>query len=148
MRPRLICAALALSLAAVLGAANGARADSRYAGTYTTTRPGAESTQELTLVLDRRGRATLTTRFPDLDQRYGPKVLPVREAGTWRDRGGRADVRLTTVGLLRDGKLTSGRRDNNVFAFSLQRCSLIATQYSTFRYGEAGLSLEKSGCRG
>ncbi len=134
-------------LAAMLAATSGARAaDSRYAGTYTTTRPGADSTQALTLVLERNGRAMLTTRFPDLERRYGRDVLPIREFGSWRDRGSTADVRFAVLGLVRGGLLTKASRENKVLSFALRRCRLTAVQYSKLLYGEAGLNFNKSRC--
>jgi hypothetical protein len=146
MHPRLVFVC-ALIFAAVLAAATGVRADSRYAAVYTTTRPGADSTQELTLVLGRNGLATLTTRYPDLERTYGPRVLPIREVGKWRDRGAMADVHFTSVGLLRDGKLSQARRADKRIVFALEGCRLTATRYSKVTYGEAGLTMDKAGCK-
>jgi hypothetical protein len=139
--------AIAFALALVLASTAGARADSRYVGVYTTTRPGAESTQALTLVLDRSGRATLTTSYPDLEGRYGHGILPIQEQGTWRDRGATVLVRFTRVGMLRDRTIPQPVTDTNVIAFVLHRCRLTAVQYAQRLYGEAGLTFEKSGCR-
>jgi len=125
---------------------SGAPTPSPYAGTYVTTRPGAQGTQELLLVLTPNGQATFTTSFPELVQRLGPGVLPVRETGTWRVRGREVEVRLNAIGLLpRDGR-TQPRRENKLIVFTFMRCRLSATRYPTELYGEAGLTFEKSGC--
>jgi hypothetical protein len=145
MRMRFLVATLAL--AALLAAAGSAQAASRYAGTYTTLRPGADSTQAITLVLFPDGRAALTTSYPDLARSVGPGVLPISEVGTWRDRGATVEVRLTAFGLVRSGRIVQPRHDNNTMSFALQHCRLAAVRYSKVTYGEAGLSLDKSGCR-
>jgi drug/metabolite transporter (DMT)-like permease len=146
MRRRISTAAFALVV--LLAAATSAHAASRYAGVYTTTRPGADSAQLLTLVLAPNGRASLTTRYPDLERSVGPSVLPVSQVGTWHDRGATAEVRFTAFGLVRDGKLVQPRRDNNVIAFALlHRCLLRAVRYSKITYGEVGLSMDKANCR-
>jgi hypothetical protein len=119
----------------------------RYAGTYTTSRPGADSTQALTLVLDTKHRAMLTTRFPDLERRYGAAILPVRELGTWRERGGTADVRFSSIALLNHGKPQKSRAENKEIAFTLQRCRLTAVRYAKLLYGEAGLTFDRAGCK-
>jgi hypothetical protein len=148
MRPRPVSTAVAVAFA-LIALANGAHAAaSRYAGTYTTSRPGFDSTQALTLVLQPNGRATLTTRFPDLERRVGPSVLPVREAGSWRARGARADVRLTSIGLVRGGKLAQAKKEAKAIGFVLRGCRLISVQYSKLLYGEAGLRFDKAGCKG
>ncbi len=144
MRLRSLAAALAVSV--LLAAPAGARAASRYGGTYTTTRPGVDGTQALMLVLEPGGRASLTTSYPELARRVRG-VLPIRQTGIWRDRGATAEVRFTAFGLLRDGKLVQPHRDNNGFAFVLRRCRLVAVRYSKISYGEAGLTFDKSGCR-
>jgi hypothetical protein len=141
--PLLVASLFAVLLAA---AATGAPT-SRYAGTYTTTRPGADSTQALTLVLDGKHRATLTTRFPDLERLYGPGVLPVRESGSWRNRGATAEVHFTSIALLRDGRPQKARKDDKVIGFALQHCRLTAVRYSKLLYGEAGLTFDRAGCR-
>ena len=146
MRPCLFVSIFAL--AALLAATAGANAASRYAGTYTTQRPGADSTQLITLVLRPNGHASLTTRYPDLEHTVGPSVLPISEIGTWRDRGATAEVRLTAFGLLTGGKLVQVKRDNNVMTFALlRRCLLRAIRYSKVSYGEVGLTLDKENCR-
>ncbi len=146
MRMRLVAAAFAL--AALVLASASADAASRFAGTYTTTRPGADSTQAITLVLAPNGRASLITRYPDLERRVGPNVLPIAEVGTWRDHGGTAEVRFTLFGLVRDGKMAQPKHDNNVMTFSFaQRCLLRAVRYSKVNYGEVGLTLNKAGCQ-
>jgi len=146
MRKRFSAAAVAFAV--FLAATSSADAASRYAGTYTTTRPGADSTQLLVLVLAPNGRASLTTRYPDLERSVGPSVLPVSQVGTWRDRGATAEVRFTAFGLVRNGKMMQPRRDNNVIAFALlHRCLLRAVRYSKVTYGEAGLSMDKVNCR-
>ncbi len=140
--------AIAVAFAVILAATTSAHAASRYAGTYTTTRPGADSTQLLVLVLAPNGRASLTTRYPDLERSVGPSVLPISQVGTWRDRGVTAEVRFTAFGLVRNGKMMQPRRDNNVIAFALlHRCLLRAVRYSKVTYGEAGLSMDKVSCR-
>lgn len=138
--------AAVLAVCVVLGAPAAARSASRYAGTYTTTRPGVDSTQALTLVLEPGGRASLTTTYPDLERRVRG-VLPIRQTGVWRDRGATAEVRFTAFGLVRDGKLVQPHHDNNAFAFALRKCRLVAVRYSKVSYGEAGLTFDKSGCR-
>jgi hypothetical protein len=142
---RLIAATFAL--AALLGMPGRADAASRYIGTYTTMRPGADGAQAISLVLLPNGRAALTTSYPDLARSVGPGVLPISEVGTWRDHGATAEVRLTVFGLVRNGRIVQPRHDNNTMAFALQRCRLTAVRYSKVTYGEAGLSLDKSGCR-
>jgi hypothetical protein len=145
MRLRFSAAAFAFAaLLAVMGDADGA---SRYAGTYTTQRPGADSMQLLTLELQPNGRASLTTRYPDLERSVGRSVLPIIEIGAWRDRGATAEVRLKAFGLLRDGRIYQPRRDNNVIVFALRRCLLRSVRYSKVSYGEAGLSMDKANCR-
>jgi hypothetical protein len=144
MRMRFSAAVFAFALLAVTA---GAGAASRYAGTYITQRPGADSSQLITLELQPNGHASLTTRYPDLERRVGSSVLPIIEIGAWRDRGPTAEVRMKVFGLLRDGRIFQGRRDNNVIVFSLQRCQLRAVRYSKVSYGEAGLSLDKVNCR-
>jgi hypothetical protein len=144
---RMRFSAAAFALAALLVTAAGVNAASRFAGTYTTTRPGADSSQLLILELRPNGRASLTTRYPDLERSVGQTVLPIAEVGTWRDRGATAEVRFTAFGLLRDGRLFQPRRDNNVMVFELQRCLLRAVRYSKVTYGEAGLSMDKANCR-
>ena len=139
--------ALTFMVAALLAAPVGVGAASRYAGTYTTLRPGADSTQAITLVLLPDGRAALTTSYPDLARTVGPGVLPISEVGTWRDRGATAEVRLTAFGLVRNGRIVQPKHDNNTMAFALQHCRLTAVRYSKVTYGEAGLTLDKSGCR-
>jgi hypothetical protein len=121
-------------------------ATSRYVATYTTLRPGADSTQALALVLDRAHRATLTTRFPDLERRYGPAILPVRESGSWRERGATAEVHLTRIALVGNSK-QKPRRENKVIAFALNGCRLVAVRYPQLLYGEAGLTFERAGCK-
>ena len=132
---------------AVFNATTGAYAASRFVGTYTTQRPGADSTQLITLELQPNGRASLTTRYPNLERSAGPSVLPIAEAGTWKDRGATAEVRLTAFGLLRDGRIVQPKRYSNVMIFTLRRCVLRAVRYSKVSYGEVGLSLDKSDCR-
>jgi hypothetical protein len=145
---RMRFSAFAFGLAALIVAGTGAQAASRYAGTYTTTRPGADSTQAITLALAPNGRASLITRYPDLERRVGANVLPIAEVGTWRDLGATAEVRLTKFGLVRDGKIAQPKRDDNVMTFAFpQRCLLRAVRYSKVTYGEVGLTLEKAGCR-
>ncbi|MDP9107194.1 MAG: hypothetical protein M3N49_14850 [Candidatus Eremiobacteraeota bacterium] len=139
--------AAAFAFAALLAVITGADAASRYAGTYTTQRPGADSTQLITLELQPNGRASLTTRYPDLERSVGPSVLPIIEIGTWRDRGATAEVRLVAFGLLRDGRIYQSKRDNNVIVFALQHCLLRSVRYSKVSYGEAGLSMDKANCR-
>ena len=135
------------TLACVAAALPAAGAPAPYAGTYITTRPGAQSTQELLLVLARDGRATFTTSYPDLVQRFGPDVLPVRETGTWRARGGEVEVRFTAGGLLhRDGRLMPQKKEDKLIVFTLMHCRLSALRYPLELYGEAGLTFEKSGC--
>jgi len=145
MRTRFFAVTFALGM--VLAVASGADAASRYAGTYTTLRPGADSTQAITLVLFPDGRAALTTSYPDLARSVGPGVLPISEVGTWRDRGATAEVRLTAFGLVRNGSIVQPKHDNNTMSFALKHCRLTAVRYSKVNYGEAGLSLDKSGCR-
>ena len=146
MRRALPIAIATLACAAAALPAGGA--PSPYAGTYITTRPGAESTQELLLVLAPNGGATVTTRFPDLVKRFGPSVLPVRETGTWRPRGGEVEVRLTAGGLLRpDGRIVP-KREKKRIVFRLTHCRLSAVEYPVVLYGEAGLTFDKSGCTG
>jgi hypothetical protein len=144
---RMHLAAATFALAAVLAATAGADAASRYAGTYTTMRPGANSTQAITLVLLPNGRAELITSYPDLVRSAGPGVLPISEVGTWRDRGATAEVRLTAFGLVRDGRIIQPKHDNNIMSFALVHCRLTAVRYSKINYGEAGLSFDKTGCR-
>jgi hypothetical protein len=138
---------LTFTVAALLVTMAGAHAASRYVGTYTTMRPGADSTQAISLVLQANGRAALTTTYPDLVRRVGPGVLPISEVGTWRDRGATAEVRLTAFGLVRDGRIVQPRHDNNTMSFALRHCRLTAVRYSKINYGEVGLSLDKTGCR-
>jgi len=144
---RLRFSAAAFAFTALLAVIAGADAASRYAGTYVTQRPGADSTQLITLEMQPNGRALLTTRYPDLERSVGPSVLPIIEIGTWRDRGATAEVRLVAFGLLRDGRIYQSKRDNNVMAFALRGCLLRAVRYSKVSYGEAGLTLDKTGCR-
>ena len=123
MRKRFSAAAIAFAV--LLATTTSAHAASRYAGTYTTTRPGADSTQSLVLVLAPDGRASLTTRYPDLERSVGPGVLPISQVGAWRDRGATAQVRFTAFGLVRNGKMMQPRHDNNVIEFALlHRCLL------------------------
>jgi hypothetical protein len=136
------------TLACTAAALPAASAPSPYAGTYITTRPGAQSTQELLLVLAPDGRATFTTRYPDLVRRYGPGVLPVRETGTWRARGRDAEVHFTAGGLLHLDGLTAPRKEDKRLVFTLMGCRLSAVRYPVKFYGEAGLTFEKSGCTG
>jgi len=145
MRQRLTAAAFAFAALLAVTAASGAA--SRYAGTYIMQRPGADSTQLLTLELQPNGHASLTTRYPDLERSVGSSVLPIIEIGAWRDRGATAEVRLKAFGLLRDGRIYQGRPDNNVIVFALNRCLLRAVKYSKVSYGEAGLSMDKTNCR-
>jgi hypothetical protein len=145
MRMRYLAAAFAVVV--LLATAAGANAASRYAGTYTTQRPGADSTQLITLELRPNGRATLTTRYPSLERSVGPSVLPIVEVGTWRDRGATAEVSLGAFGLLREGRIVQPRRYSNVMVFALRRCLLRAVRYSKVSYGEAGLSFDRSNCR-
>ncbi len=145
MRPAIRFASAVLAFAALAGAASASPA-SRFPGTYVTTRPGAQSTQELVLVLALDGRATLTTGFPDLVHRYGSAVLPVRETGTWSERGREVEVRLTAIGLLRHDTIVRLRHENKVMALLLMTCRLSAVRYSKELYGDAGLTFEKSGC--
>ncbi|HEV2739221.1 MAG TPA: hypothetical protein VGU66_11630 [Candidatus Elarobacter sp.] len=144
---RLRFSAAAFAFAALLAVMPAAGAASRYAGTYTTQRPGADSTQLLILELQPNGRASLTTRYPDLERSVGRSVLPIIEIGSWRDRGATAEVRLTLFGLLRDGRIVQPRHDNNVIVFALQHCLLRSVRYSKVSYGEAGLSMDKANCR-
>jgi hypothetical protein len=134
-------------LAALLATTGSAHAASRYVGTYTTLRPGADSTQAITLVLFADGRAALTTAYPDLARSVGPGVLPISEVGTWRDRGATAEVHLTAFGLVSQGRIVQPRHDNNTMSFALRHCRLTAVRYSKVTYGEAGLTLDKNGCR-
>ena len=146
MRRVLPIAIATLACAAAALPAGGA--PSPYVGTYITTRPGAQSTQELLLILAPNGGATITTRYPDLVKRFGPGVLPVRESGTWRTRGSEVEVRLTAGGLLRsDGRMVTKREDKRI-VFRLTHCRLSAVEYPVVLYGEAGLTFEKSGCTG
>ena len=145
MRTRLLAAVFALGT--LLATMTGAPAASRYVGTYTTLRPGADGTQAISLVLLPDGRAALTTSYPDLARTVGPGVFPLSEVGTWRDRGTTAEVRLIAFGLVRSGSIADPKRENNAMTFTLQHCRLTAVRYSKVTYGEAGLSLDKSGCR-
>jgi hypothetical protein len=145
MRMRFSAAAFAFAL--LLAMTGGAHAASRFAGTYTTQRPGADSMQLLTLELQPNGHASLTTRYPNLERSVGSSVLPIIEIGAWRDRGATVEVRMKVFGLLRDGRIYQARRDNNVIAFALKRCLLRAVRYSRVSYGEAGLSMDKTNCR-
>ena len=145
MRMRFLAATFALAALFAMSAA--ADAASRYAGTYATLRPGADSTQAITLVLFPDGRAALTTSYPDLARSVGPGVLPISEVGTWRDRGATAEVRLTAFGLVRNGSIVNPKHDNNAMSFALKHCRLTAVRYSKVTYGEAGLSLDKTNCR-
>ncbi|MBV8369981.1 MAG: hypothetical protein JO036_13795 [Candidatus Eremiobacteraeota bacterium] len=120
-------------------------ATSRYVGTYTMSRPGADSTQALTLVLDRAHRVMLTTRFPDLERRYGPGVLPVRESGSWRERGATAEVHFTRIALV--GSKRKARKEDKVIGFALKGCTLTAVRYSKLLYGDVGLTFERAGCK-
>ncbi|GEM_PF-3446244 len=138
----LAVAILMAAFANAVGAAPGGSA----AGTYVTTRPSANGTQELVLLLDPRGGATLTTGFPELVRRYGSGVLPVREVGTWRGRDKTVVLRLTTIGLLGRVGITKAKRENKLLVLSIMGCRLSAVQYPKELYGEAGLTLEKSGC--
>ena len=147
MRPALRLALGLLAFAALAGAAS-ASPPAGFSGTYITTRPGAQSTQELVLVLARDGHATLTTAFPDLVRRYGSGVLPVRETGTWRDRGREAEIRLTEIGLLRNGTIVRTRHENKLIVFAPMGCRLSTVRYPVELYGDAGLTFEKSGCTG
>jgi hypothetical protein len=135
-------------IAGVVTTTAGAHAASRYAGRYITQRPGADSAQLLILVLAPNGRASLTTRYPDLERSVGPSVLPIAEVGTWKDLGATAEVRFTKLGLVRDGKMMQPKRDNNVIVFALQqRCVLRAVRYAKVTYGEVGLTMDKADCR-
>ncbi|MDQ6941392.1 MAG: hypothetical protein M3169_02635 [Candidatus Eremiobacteraeota bacterium] len=145
MRMRFFAATFAL--AALFAMSAGADAASRYVGTYATMRPGADGTQAITLVLFLDGRAALTTSYPDLARSVGPGVLPISEVGTWRDRGATAEVHLTAFGLVRNGAIVNPKHDNNTMSFALAHCRLTAVRYSKVTYGEAGLSLDKNGCR-
>ena len=145
MRTRFLAAVF--TLGTLLATTNDAGAASRYAGTYTTMRPGADGRQAISLVLFPDGRAALTTSYPDLARTVGPGVFPLSEVGTWRDRGATAEVRLIAFGLVRNGKIVDPKPDNNTMAFGLQHCRLTAVRYSKRTYGEAGLSLDKGGCR-
>ena len=145
MRPRLLAAMF--TFGTLLAAMTGAGAASRYIGTYTTMRPGADGRQAISLVLLPNGRAALTTSYPDLARTVGPGVFPLSEVGTWRDRGATAEVRLTAFGLVRNGSIADPKPDNNTMTFALQHCRLTAVRYSKRTYGEAGLSLDKSACR-
>jgi hypothetical protein len=145
MRMRFFAAMFAFGT--VLATVAGAHAASRYVGTYTTMRPGADSRQAITLELLPNGRAALTTSYPDLARNVGPGVLPISEVGTWRDRGATAEVRLTAFGLVRNGRIVQPKHDNNTMSFALQHCRLTAVRYAKVNYGEAGLSLDKTGCR-
>jgi len=120
----------------------------QYAGTYVTTRPGVDSTQQLVLVLAPNGRATLTTSFPDLVQRYGPGVFPVRETGTWHALGTSAEVRLTAIGLVPRRNRMKPEREDKRIVFGATGCRLTAIRYPKALYGEAGLTFDKSGCKG
>lgn len=144
---RMRFSAAAFAFAALLAVMPAADAASHYAGTYTTQRPGADSAQLLTLELQPNGRASLTTRYPDLERSVGSSVLPIIEVGAWRDHGATVEVRMTAFGLLRGGRIYQPRRDKNVIVFSLQRCLLRAVRYSKVSYGEAGLSMDKVNCR-
>ena len=139
--------AAVFALGTLLATTTGAHAASRYIGTYTTLRPGADGRQAISLVLLRDGRAALTTSYPDLARAVGPGVYPLSEVGTWRDRGATAEVRLTAFGLVRNGGIVDPKPDNNTMTFALQHCRLTAVRYSKLTYGEAGLSLDKNGCR-
>ncbi len=145
MRMRFVAATFAFGI--VLATSAGAGAASRYIGTYTTLRPGADSRQAITLVLHPNGRAELITSYPDLVRSAGPGVLPISEVGMWRDRGATAEVRLTAFGLVRDGRMIAPKHDNNTMTFALQHCRLTAVRYAKVNYGEAGLSLDKTACR-
>jgi hypothetical protein len=140
-------AATTFAAVALLATTGGVNAASRYAGTYTTMRPGADGAQSISLVLLPDGRAALTTSYPDLARTVGPGVLPISEVGTWRDRGATAEVRLTAFGLVRNGKIVDPKHDNNTMSFALRHCRLTAVRYSKTNYGEAGLSLDRTGCR-
>jgi hypothetical protein len=144
---RMRFSAAIVALAALLATTAGAHAASRYVGSYTTMRPGADSVQAITLVLFADGRAALTTSYPDLARTVGPGVLPISEVGTWRDRGTTAEVHLTAFGLVRNGRIVQPRHDNNTMSFALKHCRLTAVRYSKVTYGEAGLSLDKDRCR-
>ncbi len=66
--------AVMFALGTLLATTAGALAASRYVGTYTTLRPGADSTQAITLVLLPDGRAALTTSYPDLARPSGNRT--------------------------------------------------------------------------
>ena len=132
-------------IAALLLTAFAGAAAAHYVGTHTTSRPGADSTQALTRVLGGAQRATLTTRFPDLERRYGAGILPVRESGSWRERGATAEVHFTRIALV--GSKQKARKEDKVIAFTLKGCRLIAVRYPMLFYGEAGLSFDRAGCK-
>ena len=144
MRTRFFASVFALGT--LLATMSDAQAASRYVGTYTTLRPGADGRHAISLVLLPDGRAALTTSYPDLARSVGPGVFPLSEVGTWRDRGATAEVHLVAFGLVRNGGIPDPKRENSTLTFALQHCRLTAVRYSKVTYGEAGLSLDKSGC--
>jgi NlpE N-terminal domain len=101
---------------------------SRFAGTYTQTRPAASTTQTLSLVLSHNQTCSLTTTSLDRTSR------PVREEGTWT-----ADDKSITVILTE----ANGRPERNEISFEPHGDQIVATRYDRNQYGSQGLTLER-----
>ncbi len=113
-------------------------------------RPGADSTQGLTLRLRGDGLATLRTEFPGLPETAaGTPVSPIDEEGTWIERNGFAYVHLTQ----RENAVTPGatptplpQSESIMLSFSLKRCTLKLVGDPGRVYGVKGLQFTKRHC--
>ncbi|MGP6192673.1 MAG: hypothetical protein ACLPSH_22035 [Vulcanimicrobiaceae bacterium] len=139
--------------------------DSKYIDSYLLLRPGADSTQGLTLRLRGDGLATLRTEFPGYTQTAaGSSVTPVDELGTWIERNGYAYVHLTqrqnapvpnaslpnvpapSASAPTASPTPPPQPESVMLAFSLKRCSLKLVGDPGHVFGTKGLQFTKHHC--
>ena len=103
-----------------------------WAGTFYAVRAGADSLQDLTLVLDPSGKARLTTRYPGYTKTAaGTRVYPMVEIGAWTQaKGGILKVTFRQKGQIIDDILVKDHPDGTTYSFKLIDSVLSPTNYA------------------
>jgi hypothetical protein len=140
-------AALAVVIAVAPGAAHAQSPDiARFVGTYDATRPGADATQTIELLLYAGGGARLTTTPSITKTAAGTAVWPVVERGTWSVGDGFAIVHLTLSVNVINKKPADRHPEDVALSYRLFRCTLTLARDDALLYGKAGLKLHKRNC--
>jgi hypothetical protein len=123
-------------------------APNAYPGAYRTTRPGADSMQQLTLTLNRAGNARLLTTYPGYSTTAaGARVYPMVDDGTWRVTQGLARVRFTQTGQLIGGRIARAQPEASEVWFEINGCALRLARDPHRVYGAMGIRFRKIDCR-